>query len=133
LRRKNQALKYSTLFFALGLAVHGADHWRRGFHVLTPEVFWAGLGVSILGVMAIVLVLMNNRFAPVLAVAVGFSTALGVAASHLLPRWSAFSDAFPGTTVSALSYTAVLIEIIGALLLGISGLVAFGHARAGAA
>jgi hypothetical protein len=42
-----------------------------------------------------------------------------------LPYWSAFSDAFPGargTGVTAMSWTVVLIEIVGAALMGAIGL-----------
>ena len=85
---EDRLLRYAALFFTAGLLVHGADHWRRGFGVLTPEVYWAGMAVSVLGVIAISLVLLRHRLAALVAVAVGFSTALGVAASHLLPHWS---------------------------------------------
>lgn len=54
-------------------------------------------------------------------VAVAFPTALVVAASHLLPQWSALSDAFPGSGVDALSWAAVLSEIAGALAFGAAG------------
>ncbi len=74
-----------------------------------------------MGLIAIALVLMGHRLAPMFAVAVGFPTALGVAASHLLPRWSSFSDALPGSGVGALSYAAVIVEIVGALALGMAG------------
>jgi hypothetical protein len=59
------------------------------------------------------------------AVVTGIPVALGVAAVHLIPHWSAFSDAFPGaqhTGVTALSYSVVLIEIVGALAMGAAGL-----------
>jgi hypothetical protein len=116
-----RVLRYSALIFLAGLLVHGADHWRRGFDAVTPQVYWAGTGLSILGLIAIALVLMGHRLAPMFAVAVGFPTALGVAASHLLPRWSSLSDAFPGSGVGALSYAAVIVEIVGALALGMAG------------
>ena len=119
--REDQVLRYVALLFAAGLLVHSADHWRRGFNGLTPEVFWAGMALSILAAIAITLALMTHRLAPILAIAVGFPTALGVAASHLLPRWSSFSDAFPGSGVGALSYAAVLFEISSALALGAAG------------
>src|SRR5206468_1077987 len=70
------------------------------------------------------LVLTRHRLAPLVATLVGFQTALGVTAVHLLPRWSSFSDALPGahnTGVTAFSWIVVNIEIAGALLLGIFG------------
>jgi hypothetical protein len=132
--REDRVLRYCALLFAAGLLVHSADHWRRGFSVVTPEVFWAGMAFSILAVIAITLAITRHRLAPIVAIGVGFLTALGVAASHLLPRWSAFSDAFPGSGVGALSYAAVLVEILSALALGAAGayvLYRTGQRRAG--
>jgi hypothetical protein len=118
-------LRYAALLYALGLALHTADHLRRGLDVLTPEVQWAGNLSTLLGIAAVVLVLMGHRWAPMVAVVTGIPVALGVAAVHLIPHWSAFSDAFPGaqhTGVTALSYSVVLIEIVGALAMGAAGL-----------
>jgi hypothetical protein len=71
-------------------------------------------------------VLTRHRLAPVLAVAVGFPDAIGIAAVHLLPHWSSsLSDAFPGahgTGVTALSWVAAITEIAGALAFGFAGL-----------
>jgi hypothetical protein len=47
--------------------------------------------------------------------------AIGVAAVHVLPHWSAFSDPLPGGNVDAFSWVAVLAEIGGALVLGMAG------------
>ena len=118
-------LRYAALFYALGLALHTVDHLRRGLDVLTPEVQWAGNLSTAVGITAVLLVLMGHRWGPLVAVLTGIPVAIGVAAVHLLPHWSAFSDAFPGannTGVTALSYTVVLIEIVGALAMGIAGL-----------
>ncbi|HEY2663349.1 MAG TPA: hypothetical protein VGI47_03350 [Candidatus Binataceae bacterium] len=101
--------------------VHGLDHFRRGFDALTAQVYWAGQIPSALGLIAIALVLFRHYLAPWVAVLVGFPMALGVAASHLLPRWRSLSEAFPSSAVDALSYAAVLTEIAGALALGVAG------------
>jgi MYXO-CTERM domain-containing protein len=73
----------------------------------------------------------RHRLAPVAAIALGFPVAVGVAAVHLLPRWSDFSDAFPGSTtgVNAMSWTVVLIEIAGAFALGLAGLAMLRRSR----
>ena len=117
-------LRYATLLYAFGLIVHTADHLHRGIDVLTWEVLWAGNVSTILGVVVIVLVLAGHRLAPLLAAVTGISIAVGVSAVHLLPHWSAFSDAFPGasgTGVTPVSWTVVLVEIVGALAMGIAG------------
>src|SRR6266536_1626036 len=97
-RRGDWVLRSAAIFFAAGLALHTADHLRRGTGVLTPEVFWGGMVITVAGVIAIAAVLTRHRLAPEVAVAVGLPTAIGVSASHLLPHWSSFSDAFPGGT-----------------------------------
>ncbi|HEY6385599.1 MAG TPA: hypothetical protein VIX91_07955 [Candidatus Acidoferrum sp.] len=119
---KGQVLRYAALVFVAALLVHGADHWRRGFKVLTPEVYWAGMALSVLAVISITLVLTRHSWGPLSAVAVGFPMAFGVAASHLLPHWSSFSDAFPGSGLDRLSYTAVIFEVLSSLLFGAAGM-----------
>ena len=76
--------------------------------------------------------MLGNRHAPLLAAITGFPIAFGVAAVHLLPKWSAFSDTFVGahnTGVTAMSWTVVLVEIAGALALGIAGLAVIREER----
>ena len=118
---EDQVLRYAALVFTAALVVHGADHWRRGFKVLTPEVYWAGMVLWVLAVLSITLVLTRHSWGPLVAVAVGFPTAVVVAASHLLPHWSSFSDAFPGSGVDSWSYAAVVVEIIASLVFGAAG------------
>ena len=92
--------------------------------MLTPQVFWAGNLSTAIGITVVTLVFLGNRHAPLLAAVTGLPIALGVAAVHLLPRWSALSDTFEGarnTGVSALSWTVVLVEIVGALAMGVVG------------
>jgi hypothetical protein len=121
-----RSLRYATGLYAIGLVAHTADHLRRGTGVLTHHVFWAGNLSTLLGVITVAMVFSRHRLAPVMAAAFGLPVALGVAAVHLLPHWSAFSDAFPGAApaskVEAISYVVVLTEIVGAALTGIIGL-----------
>ncbi len=126
--RGDWGLRYAAIFFAAGLAVHTADHLRRGVGVLTPEVLWGGTVLTVAGVVAIVAVLARHRLAPKIAVAVGFYTAISVAASHLLPHWSSLSDTFPGGRVDALSWAAVSVEIAGAIALGAAAAAALRRA-----
>jgi hypothetical protein len=117
-------LRSAAVVYGAGLALHAADHIRRGVGVLTPEVYWAGVISTAAGVITLVLVFARHRGAPLAAALTGFPIALGTAAAHLLPHWSAFSDAFPGargTGVTAFSWTVVIIEVVGALMLGIFG------------
>ena len=129
---RDRFLRGAALLYGAGLALHTADHIRRGVGVLTPEVYWAGAISTIAGLVTLVLVLARHRWAPLVAAVVGFQVALGTAAVHLLPHWSSFSDALPGahgTGVTAFTWPAVIIEIVGALLMGIAGANILFHQR----
>ena len=127
--RADRLLRNATILYGLGLVLHVGDHFRRGTSVLTGEVNLLGTISTVAGVIVIGLVFTRHRLAPVLAVILGFPVAVGVAAVHLLPHWSVFSDAFPGsrTGVTALSWTVVLVEIAGAFAMGVAGLYALRH------
>ncbi|SRR5712692_1537295 len=117
----DRVLRHAAVFFLVGFLIHTGDHLRRGVEVLTPEVLWAGTVSGVLVIGAITLALVGHRLAPLVAVAAGFPLALGVAAVHLLPSWSAFSDSLPDGGADALSWAAVLAEIAGALAFGAAG------------
>jgi hypothetical protein len=120
-------LRYAAVFYALAWAVHTGDHLRRGTGVVTTEVLVAGATVAVLQLGAVAAVFARWRWAPLAAVAIGFPDAVGIAAVHLLPHWSAFSDAFPGSHgagVTTFSWFAAILEIVGALAFGFAGLYA---------
>ena len=118
----DRKLQAAALVYLGGLALHTADHLRRGLDAVTEHVFWAGNVSTAMGLAAVALILTRHRLAPAAAVAFGFPIALGVAAVHLLPEWStALSDSFIDQSVSWMSWTFVAIEIAGALATGIAG------------
>jgi hypothetical protein len=47
---------------------------------------------------------------------------VAVAAAHLAPHWSAFSDPYPDLSVDALSWVVMLLEVATALVLGLVGI-----------
>lgn len=120
-----EALRAAALLYAAGLALHTADHFRRGTDAVTPQVLWLGTAGTVLGILAIAAVLVGHRMAPEIAAAVGLPKAIGVSAVHFLPAWGAFSDSFVTGDVGALSWAAASIEVAGALALGVGGLWAF--------
>jgi hypothetical protein len=122
-------LRAAAVVFAAGLAVHTADHVRRGLDVITAEVLWGGNVLTVLAVIAIAMVFLRHRSAALVCAVVGFTAAVGVSASHLLPHWSALSDSLPDGNVDAFTWFAVLLEIVGALALGAAGLHALQHDR----
>jgi len=133
-RRSPEPLRVAAVVFAVALLVHGADHLRRGMDVVTPEVFWLGNVQLVLSLVTLVLVFRGHRWAPAFAVGVGFASAAGFSAAHLLPHWSAFSDSFTGahhaSGVTAFSWIAATFEIAAGLGLGITGLWALRSERA---
>jgi len=129
--REQVFLRNAAILYGVGLVLHLADHMRRGTSVLTGEVNLLGTLSTVAGIVTIGLIMIRHRLAPIAAIALGFPVAVGVAAVHLLPRWSDFSDAFPGSTtgVNAMSWTVVLIEIAGAFALGLAGLAMMRRSR----
>jgi hypothetical protein len=124
-RPEDRLLRATAVVFLIALLVHAADHLRRGFDVLTPTVFWAGNLQLTLAVIAVVLVFRGHRWAPAAAIAVGFPSAIGFTAAHLLPQWSTFSDSFtgahPAPDVTGFSWFAALFEIGADLAFGFAG------------
>jgi len=115
----------SSAVYVLGLVLHTADHVRRGLGVLTGLVAGAGAISTIAGLFIVVMILVENRHAPLVAAVFGATTAIGVAIVHFPPRWGAFSDPFTGssgTGVTRFSWAVVILEIIGLLAISISGL-----------
>jgi hypothetical protein len=130
--RAHRLLVYAAIVYAAAFVIHTGDHVRRGLDVETTQVLVLGNAAAVFQVLAIAAVFARHRFAPVLAVALGFPDAVGIAAVHLLPHWSSFSDAFPnahGTGVTGLSWIAAIAEVGGALIFGLAGLYALRHTR----
>jgi len=119
--RRDRALVLAGSVFAVGSAVHVVDHLRRGQGSVTEELYWAGNLALVLQVAVITLVLTRHRVAPLAAMAAGFPLAVGFFAAHWLPEWSALSDPLSEID-SAFSYFASILEIGGALAVGLAGL-----------
>jgi hypothetical protein len=74
--------------------------------------------------ISVVLVLANNKHAPMIAAVTGIPIAVGVSLVHFLPDWGAVSDPFPGGAsagVTLFSWLAVPIEVGGAFAMGAIG------------
>jgi hypothetical protein len=121
-------LRWAAWVFLAGWILHNADHLRRGLAVLTPGILWLGSVSGIVSLVVIGLALRGSGYAPELAVAMGFGMAIGVSAVHLLPTWSVFSDSLP-FTADAITWMAVMAEIIGGVVFGWVGLRALAPGR----
>jgi hypothetical protein len=110
----------AALFLAANI-VHTLDHVRQGADRLAAEVWAGGTLLTIAAVLALALALRRDQRAPVVCTAVGLAGALGVAASHLAPHWSALSDPYSGLGLDVLSWAVMLAEIAAALVLAVAG------------
>ena len=114
-------LRTAAIAFLAANLLHTLDHLRQGTGRLTTEIFLGGSVITIAAVVTLVLVLRGSPRAPLTAAVVGLWTAVGVAASHIAPHWSALSDSYPELSVDALSWAVMLAEIAAALVLGMLG------------
>ena len=110
----------AALFVAANI-LHSADHVRTGLDRLTPEIMGAGTVLTIAAVVALVLALREDPRAPIVCTAVGVSGALGVAAAHIAPHWSALSDPYPDLGLDLLSWAVMLAEIAAGVVLTVAG------------
>ena len=109
-------LRANLIFVAANL-LHTADHQRQGTAGLSWEILAGGSAISIAAIASLVLAWRRDWRAPVFGTVLGLSAAAGIAASHLAPHWSAFSDSYPQIHADALSWVVVLLEIAAALVL----------------
>jgi hypothetical protein len=114
-------LRANMLFVAVNL-LHTADHQRQGTEGLTTEIMLGGSAITIAAIASLVLALRRDERSPIFAAVVGLSAAAGIAASHIAPHWSAFSDSYPEIGADAISWVVVALEIAGGLLLAGVGL-----------
>ena len=125
-----QVLRRSAVVFMVAVTVHGADHLRRGIDVVTTQVLSAGTIQFLLALITVVLVYRRHPWSPYAAIALGFSSAIGFTAAHLLPHWSSFSDPFIGRhvapNVTGLSWATALFEIGADHAFGWAGVRALG-------
>lgn len=116
-------LRVAAALFGVGAIIHNADHLRRGISATSGGVQilgWIGIALT---VAVIALVFKGHRIAPIAAIGGGFGLAVGFIAMHWLPDWGVFSDSLVDGTPEAATRVASLVEIIGALALGVAGVV----------
>ncbi|MBL1074409.1 hypothetical protein JK358_08365 [Nocardia sp. 2] len=120
------ALRWVTVVFAIALAVHGADHLRRGMDTISMLVMALGTIQLLLAVATIALVFTGHPRAPLAAFAVGSVSAVGFTVVHLLPDWfgplsDSFINAPPAARVTGFSWFAAIFEILADLAIAVAG------------
>jgi hypothetical protein len=110
-----------NLFLLATLALHDLDHVRQGREI-EPGVVAIGILGDVVTIVSLVLAMMGSTLAPAAATLVGFGTAVGFVAVHVVPDWGPVSQGYPGTPVDGLSWIAAIVPIIPAVALGLTGL-----------
>jgi hypothetical protein len=125
LGKPNAFLRWAAVLFAIGWAVHGFDHMRRGMMASPTFIVVGGTVQAILVVIAVVMALTGRTWAPEAAIVVGFGSAAVFTYAHLLPTlWSGYQDSFlsaPHTNVSWFSWVGALAEIGTGIVFGVAG------------
>ena len=114
-------LAIASLAFLAANLVHTADHLRQGTGRLSIEILVAGTGLTLAALATVPFAVRRDPRAPLFAAIVGLPGAVGIAAAHIAPHWSALSDPYPGNGLDALSWAVVLLEIGAAAVLGLVG------------
>jgi hypothetical protein len=119
--RPSNRLIWWTLAVVAVSWLHDLDHVRQ---VRDVEV-----GVSLIGLVGVIgnlvtlgLVIARHPLGPLAAVVLGFATAAGFVAVHMLPDWGPLSDGYPDLPVDGISWTIAIIPILVGLGLGVAGL-----------
>lgn len=124
--RSDDYLRWTAVAFAIGLTVHGLDHLRRGMSASPPSIMVAGMVQTLFVVAAVVMVFRNHGHAPLVAIMVGFGSAVGFTYAHLLPTmFPDYQDSFvspPHINVTWFSWFSALAEIGTAVVFALAGI-----------
>jgi hypothetical protein len=120
---RERRLWVAGILFGVASGIHLIDHLRRGQGSITDTLYLLGNVGLVFQITTITLVLTRNRLAPMAAVFTGFPLAIGFAAAHWVPTWSAMSDpVWKIRSLTWFSYLASSAEIAGALAVAFAGL-----------
>ncbi len=78
LDRSRGALGVTSIAFAVGFAIHNADHVRRGFDEVRDGVIAGGTLVAMMAAVMLTLVVLRHRAAPAACAVIGATIAVGV-------------------------------------------------------
>ena len=111
-------LRAFALAYAAAVAIHAADHLRRGLDASPRWVIAVGGITILLQMFAVYSVVTRDPRAPRIALAVAVPLALGVVLVHLLPGGSdalVGANAAPGA--NAFSVVTAVLEVVTGLAL----------------
>ena len=118
-------LRWAAITFAIGFAVHGLDHLRRGMSASPMFITVGGSVQGLFVAIAVVMALTHRPRAPLAAIVVGFGSALVFTYAHLLPTiWPGYQDSFislPHTNVAWFSWFSAVAEIGTGIVFALAG------------
>ena len=121
----DRVLRWAAVIFAIGFAVHGLDHLRRGMMASPAFIMVGGTVQGVFVLIALAMALTHRERAPQAAIVVGFGSGLLFTYGHLLPTFlSGYQDSFisaPHTNVTWFSWLSAVAEIGTGVLFGIAG------------
>lgn len=121
-----EILRWAAIAFAIGFAIHGLDHLRRGMSASPPFIMVGGMIQGVFVVVAVVMALTRRGRAPEAAIAVGFGSAVVFSYAHLLPTFlPGYQDSFispPHINVTWFSWFSALTEIGTGIVFAIAGI-----------
>ena len=119
----DRALVIAGAVFAVGSAIHITDHLRRGQGSISETLYVLGNVALVLQVVAVVLIFVDHRQAPLVAAGAGPALAVGFTAAHWLPDWGPISDpVWEIDSAPWFSAFASAAEVIGAIAIGYAGI-----------
>ena len=101
--------------------LHDLDHARQVREV-EPLVALVGLLGVFSTLLSLGLAIARHPLAPLASVVVGFGTAVGFFAVHVLPDWGPLADGYPDLQVGAISWIAAIVPIFVGIWVGVAGL-----------
>lgn len=100
--------------------VHDLDHVRQARDV-ESLVGLLGIAGVVATILSLALAIARHPFAPLASIVVGFGTAIGFVAVHVLPDWGPLSDGYPDLPVDVASWIAAIVPILVGTWVGIAG------------
>ena len=119
-------LRWAAVAFAIGFAVHGVDHFRRGMAASPTAVVIGGAVQGVLVAIAVAMAVTRSARAPQAAIVVGFGSAALFTYAHVLPTiFAGYQDSFvsaPHPNVTWFSWLSAAAEIGTGLIFGVAGI-----------
>ena len=120
-RRSRGLVAWSALLLGL-LVVHALDHALRQEAAVPAGTSAVGAAGFLAVLLVLGLAVAGHPLAPAATAFVGFATAAGFLALHVLPDWGPFSQPYSDIPVDDLSWVAMVVPAVSGLVIGGVGL-----------